>query len=255
MKKCKIMFLISLILITCTGCSVEYNINITEDKIEEVINVTDNITSNRTKSDILNHYEMWYPTFVNFIEDGESIEIEDFNEKVDGIKYHDKTILETNDGYNYKYKYTYQIDEYYDSYALASVFQEVTVHKESDKLVLRTSKENFLCSYEYFDEAKVNITIDPKIYKLNYTNGVKVNNNTYRWELNRNNCSDGEIVLTINKITNNDNEIIEPNGNNDKKESILSKYLIYIFCGILIIVILLGKNIFNKLKNKNNGID
>ena len=36
MKKTKILCLIILI-IMCTGCSVEYNINITKDNIEEII--------------------------------------------------------------------------------------------------------------------------------------------------------------------------------------------------------------------------
>ena len=228
------------------------DINIKKNTIEETISVIDYITTERSKSAILKHYEMWYPTFVNFIEEGESIEIEDFSEKVEGIKYHDKTIKEINNGYNYTYKYTYDIDEYYDSYALASVFPEVTIHEESDKLVIRTSKENFLCSYDYFDNAKVTITIDPEIYKLNYTNTNKVSGNTYTWNLDRNNCSDEEIVLTLNKIK----EISEPlkpnEQNQNKKESILSKYGLYIFCGILIIIILIGYKWFNKFKNKNN---
>jgi len=107
MKRIKLLFLLTLITITCTGCSVEYNINITKDNIEETIYVSDYITSNRTKSQILNHYNMWYPTYVNFITDGESIEIEDFSEKVDGIEYHDKSIMELSNGYKYTYKYIY----------------------------------------------------------------------------------------------------------------------------------------------------
>ena len=105
MKRIKLLFLLILITITCTGCSVEYNINITKDNIEETIYVTDYISSDRTKREILNHYNMWYPTYVNFITNGESIEIEDFSEKIDGIEYHDKSIIELNNGYKYTYKY------------------------------------------------------------------------------------------------------------------------------------------------------
>lgn len=257
MKKSKKLFLAFLLLVTCTGCSVEYNINITEDNIKEVINVTDYITENRTQNDILSHYNMWYPTYVNFIEDGESIEIEDFSEKVDGIKYHEKTIEEIDNGYKYTYEYTYPTDEYYDSYVLASIFPETTVYEDYDKLVIRTSKENFLCSYDYFDFAKINITIDPEIYELNYTNTTNINNNTYTWNLNRSNCSDGEIVLTLDKkTTSEDTNSIAPNKQNqNEKESIFSKYGLYIFCGILIIIILIGSKWFNKIKNKNNNSD
>ena len=139
---------------------------------------------------------------------------------------------------------------------LASVFPDVTIHEESDKIVIRTSKENFLCNYNYFDSAKVNITIDPKIYKLNYTNSTIKNNNTYTWNLDRNNCSNGEIVLTLNKITEENNIPIDPTEKNkNNNNNILSKYAVFIFCGILIIIVFLGYKWFDKLKNKNNGID
>ena len=59
----------------------------------------------------------------------------------------------------------YDINKYYDSYVLASVFPETTVYEEIDKLVIRTSKENFLCDYDYFDSAKINITIDDNFYQ------------------------------------------------------------------------------------------
>jgi hypothetical protein len=256
MEKIKKLFLGILIALTCTGCSIEYNINITENDIEETINVKDQITTNRTKNDILKHYEMWYPTFVNFIEEGESIEIQNFNKKIDGIKYHDKTIEETNDGYNYTYKYTYPIDEYYDSYVLASVFPEFTIYKDFDNLVIRTSKENFLCNYEYYESAKINITIDPNIYKLNYTNTSNIKDNTYTWILNKDNCSDGEIILTINKKMDFNYEPSKPkeDSKNDK-ESFGTKFGLYIFCGVLIIIILIGYILFNKLKRKNTNTD
>ena len=76
MKKNKLLFLI-IILLMCTGCTIEYNINITESSIEETISVNYYITSTRTESDILKHYNTWYPVFVNFIDEGETIEIEE----------------------------------------------------------------------------------------------------------------------------------------------------------------------------------
>lgn len=260
MKKIRFLFLITLILITCTGCDVEYNIHITKNDIEETINVTDYITPNRTQEDILNHYNMWYPTFVNFIKKGETIEIEDFSEKVDNIEYHDKTIQRIEDGYKYKYKYKYDIDEYYDSYVLASVFSDINVHKEYDKLVIRTSKENFLCSHDYFDVARVNITFDTEIYEINHTNTTNIRNNKYTWILNRDNCNDSEIVLTLNRIkkegsTNkgeDPNELTDNNEQKNNQKNSASDYTLYIFYAILLILILIGYLLFNKIKKKYN---
>ena len=170
MKKIKLFLLITLIITMCTGCSIEYNITINKDTIEEVINVTDNITENRTQSDILSHYNMWYPTFVNYIPTGmETIEIEDYNIKADYIEYHEKFINETSNGYNYTYKYNYNINNYYDASSLYNSYIESTVLNQDNVLVLRTKEENLLCEYDYFESLKVNITIDPEIYKINYT--------------------------------------------------------------------------------------
>jgi len=250
MKRKKLLFLIILILITCTGCTVEYNINITKDSIEETINVDDIVMSNRTESDILKHYKMWYPTYVNFIPKGESIEIEDFSEKVDGIEYHEKSIKETYDGYSYTYRYKHNIDNYYDSYVLASTYQDTTIYKGYDSLVLKTSDNNFLCDYNYFEKVKVNITIDSSVYKLNYTNTSNINNNTYTWILDRNNCNDSQIILTLDRIN---NVNINPNNEIPKEEN--KEYILYIFCIILIVLILIGYLIFKKLKNKNEKFD
>lgn len=254
MKRIKLLFLLILITITCTGCSVEYNINITKDNIEETIYVTDYISSNRTRKAILNHYNMWYPTYVNFITSGESIEIEDFSEKVDGIEYHNKSIIELNNGYKYTYKYTYPINKYYDSYILASSFAETTVYKRTNSLVLKTSDESFLCNYDYFDNAKINITIDPKIYKLNYTNASSRKNNTYSWNINKKDCNNSEIVLTLDIIDTIDNNN-KPNNNENNKKNFFDEYGLYIFLIVLVLIIFLGYKWFMKFKDKNNDID
>ena len=248
MKRKKLLFLLILIVITCTGCSVEYNINITKDNIEESIYVTDYISSNRTKKEIINHYNMWYPTYVNFITNGESIEIEDFSQKVTGIEYHDKKIMELSNGYKYEYKYKYPVDKYYDSYVLASSFAETTVYKRSNSLVLKTSNESFLCNYKYFDNAKINITIDPEIYKLNYTNAKSKNNNTYTWNINKNNCNNSEIILTLD-IIEQEKKVIT------NKKNLFDEYALYIFMIIMILILFLGYKWFMNFKDKNNDID
>lgn len=253
MKKIRLLFLTIIIVTMCTGCTVEYNISITEDNIEEVIEVSDYVTSSRTKNDILKHYEMWYPVFVNYVTEGETIELEDFSEKADGVEYYNKSITGINNGYQYSYRYKYDIYDYYDSYALATTFIETTVHKTSDTLVLKTNKENLLCNYDYFDSLEVNITIDPKAYKLNYTNTSKIRNNTYTWNLNRSNCNDSQIVLTLDTLDNND-DVIDDIPEDNKKIN-LSDYALYIFLGALVILILIGYSIFKKIKAKNDNFN
>lgn len=257
MKRIRLLVIMILISTILTGCSVEYNLNVSSDTIKEEIIVTDNITSKRTSEAILKHYNKWYPTYVNYIKDGESIPLPNFDKKYNNIDYHSKSINEINSGYQYKYLYNHDIDEYYDSYVLANTFMDTTVQKTGTTLVLKTSEESFLCNYDYFDSLKVNITIDHKEYELNYTNTKNINNNTYTWIINRNNCKNNQIILTLNKnlddITNNDNII----DNNKDKVNIdkTSDYAMYIFFGILLVLILIGYFIFKKIKAKTEDFD
>ena len=168
MKKIRLLFISILMLVTCTGCTVEYNINITESNIDETINIVDYETLNRTKNDILKQYNTWYPTFVNFMNNEETIELENYNQKYNGIEYHKKDIRTLNNGYQYSYKYTYNINDYHDAYTLAVAYSDTTIYKRLDSLILKTSNESFLCNYKYFDEATINITVDPSVYKCQY---------------------------------------------------------------------------------------
>ena len=258
MKKNSLLFISILILITCTGCTVEYNINITESNIKETINIIDYESPNRTKQDILKQYNTWYPTFVNYMNNEDTIELENYNQKYNGIEYHQKEIKTLYNGYQYSYKYNYDIDDYHDAYTLAISYSDTTVYKRLDSLVLKTSNESFLCNYNYFDEAKINISVDPSVYKLNYTNAHNQKNNTYTWILNRNNCNDSQLVLTLDIINkNNQNEL--PNNNSDIENITNSKqlndYILYIFLGVILLIIYLGYKWFMKFKEKNNDID
>lgn len=253
MKKNRLLFISFLILVTCTGCTVEYNINITESNIEEIINVTDYESNN----EILKHYNTWYPTFVNFMKNEETIELENYNQKYDGIEYHKKDVKTLNNGYQYTYQYTYDIDDYHDAYTLAVAYSDTTVYKRTDSLVLRTSNENFLCNYNYFDEAKINISIDPNIYKLNYTNAHSKNNNTYTWIINKNNCNNDELILTLDIINKKSSNSLSSSSNNNKnnKKNKLNNYTLYVFFGVILLMIYLGYKWFMNFKEKNNNIE
>jgi len=143
---------------------------------------------------------------------------------------------------------------YYDSYALASSFAQTTVYKRTNSLVLKTSDESFLCNYNYFDNAKINITIDPEIYKLNYTNSTSKKNNTYTWNINKSNCNNSEIILTLD-IINAENSDNNPSNNENNKRNIFDEYALYIFLIVIVLIIFLGYKWFMNFKDKNNDID
>lgn len=252
MKKIKLLIMMILLSTILTGCSVEYNLMVNKDTFEEEIIVNDQITQTRTKEAILKHYNKWYPTYVNYNKNAESIPLPNYDKKYEGIEYHNKEIKEISNGYQYKYSYIYDINDYYDAYILANTYSDATIQQSPKTLVLKTSKQNFLCNYDYFDSLKVNITIDPKNYEINYTNANTNNNNTYTWVINRKNCKNSQIILTLNEKEN-----VINNDTVDKEEINIkiNKYSIYIWYGIILIIVLIVYFIIRKKQKKLDDFD
>lgn len=238
----RVMILVS-ILTMCSGCSINYNIDITADTIKENIEITDLASPERTKQDIYNEYDLWYPTYINAFGD-QLLEYDNTN-KIDGVEYHNKTIKEINNGYYYTYKYNYPIEKYGNASTIREVYAKKQFYIDNSSITINTDSINLLCNYSYFDELNVNITIDSEIYKVNYSNADSINNNKYSWKLNRTNCEDSKIILTLDKIIDKSTtkSVDEPD------------YIVYILYGILILIILIVYFIFKKLKEKNEKMD
>ena len=107
--------------------------------------------------------------------------------------------------------------------------------------------------YEYFEEVKINITVDSNVYKLKYTNAENKKNNTYTWILNKNNCNNSEIILTLDVL--NYNEEISDSNDKSKNNNKIDDYILYIFLGVLVLIILVIYKWFMKFKEKNNDIE
>lgn len=242
MKRIKLFIMLILISTLSTGCSVEYNLTINKDTIQEDIIVNDIITSKRTKEKILNHYNKWYPTYINYITSGESIPLPNYNSKYNGIEYYDKTIKEIENGYQYNYKYTHGLDRYYDAYVLGVAFPDTSIYESNKLLVFQTSSTSFLCDYDYFDKLTINIKVDEDVYEVSKHNAKKANNNIYSWTISRNDCDNSSIYLTLEK------KPVSKNKENKKIKE--SEFALYLFCGIIIILVLIGYFIIKKKKKQ-----
>ena len=124
----------------------------------------------------------------------------------------------------------------------------------------------------YFDNSATS-PIDPEVYELNYTNTSEINNNTYTWYLDRSDCTNSQIILTLNRKKNINDSSTNTSNNSNITNNYLpsdqnnignitnndySEYTMYIFAAIAIVIILIGSYIFKKLKEKsdqNNTID
>lgn len=254
MKRIYMGIIILLLLSLCTGCTINYNLEITENTISEYIEINDTVTNERTKQDIYNEYSRWYPAYID-VSGGTPMEY-DSSIKAEGVEYHTKNIKELDNGYNYTYKYIYPIKKYNDASMIRQAYQKTKAYVGNGYITLKTDKTNLLCNYSYFESLKVNITIDPNVYTIDNTNAHSNSENTYTWNFDRSNCEDSEIILVINNIKNNDSSDISDDQNiTNNSENNFSNYAMYIFLGVLILIIFLGYKWFMKMKEKNNHID
>ena len=248
MKKIKLLLIMILISILSTGCSVEYNLTISSNTIKEEIIVNDKITSTRTKDKILAQYNKWYPTYINYITSGESIPLPNYNTKYTGVEYYDKSIEETSNGYKYKYQYAHKKEKYYDAYVLANTFFDTTVYDTKNNFEIFTSQQTYLCQYDYFETLNVNVTVDTNSYRIIDHNADKVKNNVYSWTINRDDCEDGEMILSLGKLS-------SKNGKNNNKKANSTGIELYVFCFTLLILVIIGYFIIKKKKQKLDDFD
>ena len=184
MKRINNLLIVLVILILCTGCTIDYKLEITDDQIVEKISIVDTETASRTKEKIYNEYKRWFPVYTDISDTPMEFDI---NTKIDGVEYHEKNITETTSGYNYEYNYTYPIKKYPNASVLRQMYQKKNIYIGNDYITINTDNTNLLCHYSYFESINIDISIDPKIYKVNTTNADDVTNNRYRWYFNRKN--------------------------------------------------------------------
>jgi len=256
MKRIKILFVL-LIVCLCSGCTINYDLEIKEKEIIENISITDITINERTSSDILSDYNYWMPVYDNIDDPNLIMDGDDAGSKIDGIEYHEKTINRINNGYYHTYKYTYPIDKFNHANSLKLAFGKPSFYDGGSYINIRTNNENGLCNYDYFESMQVNIRVDLSAYSVEQSNADKVIGSTYTWNLNRNNCNDSGISLTLNRISNASvsTTTTSRSNNRDRNSGGLDNYVLYIFLIVMVLIIILGYRWFNKMKERENGVD
>ncbi len=260
MKRIKKLLFVFLLMGICSGCTIKYDLEIKENEVVEKITAYDEIMDGRTSSDILNTYNSWMPVYDN-IDNPDLIQDSDDNDgKIAGIEYHNKSNVETEDGYKLNYSYIYPINDFNHANSMKLAFGSPNFYNASNYINIRTNNVNTFCNYDYFESLQVNIKVDLNIYRVKQSNAHSVKGSVYTWNLNRSNCSRSVISLTLDKINgtvvNTTTANKDTNGNNNKKRNNwLDSYVLYIFLVIMILIIIFGYRWFNQMKERDNRVD
>ena len=234
--------LIISVLLFLTGCSCQYNVTIDGNKYKEEIRL---IGSDATEiSSFNNNWQV-------------PVDKDDFNVGTDP----DST-LENNSNI---YKYTLQgntltftsdftTNGYQNSTAVSNCYKTFTVQNYPDSTII-SSSQNTICfdKYPTLDSVSINITVDRGVKTHN---ADSVNGKTYTWHLTNSNHDKGINLILINDNPDNatksdDKKDIKPNNNERRNNNITY----YAFCGIILVIMVIGYFIFKNMVKKNSEMD
>ena len=166
------------VLLLLTGCTINYDLTINENSIDEKISGSVN-KSEYQLNDEDTSPNLFY-TLIN----------SDVPALVVGDDLYKKYISELEDKLNYNYSYTYN-NNFDKSRIINSCFENHII-SETDKYYYIELSGKFYCLYS--DKININVTSN---YEVIDNNADKINGNKYVWTID--NSNDVDILLTISK--------------------------------------------------------
>ena len=236
MKKNRLIIIILSVFIL-TGCSIEYNLDITGNEFIENINVIDLVSEDRNKETILDDHGNYFSVFYRAPNPGNMSEFVN--------TFHTKTINELENGYRINYTFNFSESNIRYARSINKAFNSFIVRRNSNLLLISTDNRlRLFDSYTLLTQVVVNIKTD---YEITNHNADSVNGNVYTWVFNRDNYTDKSIQLEGVPNRNNEqnnNQIVQ-----DPEESIFDSPLV-VFLGFLGFLIAIGVVI--KIRSKFN---
>ena len=238
MKK-RIISLLIICLLFITGCTCQYNLKIENDTFKEEIVIT--ISDASEQNAINKEYKI-------------PIDKEVYNYPGDegGNNYNDAEIYDYKIGdNNVTFSHDFSFNTYSTSSAISECYDTITATNYSDSIVISTSnKANCFDKYPTLTSLTIRIIVDKEV--VNH-NADSVSDKTYIWNLNRNNADNKPVnmVLKKNSLTSSSNNSSKPIVSNTPHKR---DYTLYIFCGVLLIVVLIGYLIYLGIKKNEQNM-
>lgn len=189
-----------------SGCSVDYHITISDNTIDEFIEIDENINNieNNTlfvgnlsyKNSIDNLYTIPQPVY----NDSDSNPYDEM-EIIDGVEYYDKEMISSESTYGIATNYKHKLSDYVKANTINTCYNNVSVLQNGSNIVLSTSRENICFDrYSILDDINIYLKFDDKEYKVIEHNADSVNGNEYHWNINRNNYKNKSIVIELEEL-------------------------------------------------------
>lgn len=187
-NKCLLFFVIVL---CCTGCHVDYNLNIDNDlNLDEAVVLQADTSSDAER---IEKYDEYLPVDYN------SDDYSSFDKKLPNMKYY--SIKKSKDNSSMSLKYKFDISQFNEGMIAKSCFKYITVMKKKKgegrygALLLSTSNRlQCMDNYENLDQVAIHISSK---YKLIESNADEVTHHNYTWYYDRSNYTNKHIYLLL----------------------------------------------------------
>lgn len=219
MRKVKIILIIACFILT--GCSTEYNLEFSNDKIKEhiVANILDTDIPKQIDNPISELDDQITPFIKNEQYPFPNNTDDKYTKKITNKSNYTEVTLD----------YSYSHEEFKNSKAYGTCFEEKSFEENKKGYSLNFSG-SFYCLYG--DSVTINIKTNNEVISHN---ADKVSGNTYTWVINKDNAQDTNISINISKT------------------SMYVKPIIYIIIGVVFLVLSIGAYIaYNKIKNRDS---
>lgn len=201
------IFIISAILLL-SGCTVDYNLSIDSDFINENLSFIENDMS---KLDTIRTYGTFWMddiSYRNLINEYMKMDIASTR---DNKNFYDKQLISDN-GIGMTLNYKFDLENYQNSKSVYNCYKYFNVNNTDDTYTISTSKD-FLCfneDYPLLEQVNINITTK---YKVLETNATIIDGDTYSWVINKRNAENSQIIIKFQTKSNNifDNIITDDN--------------------------------------------
>lgn len=229
-----------ILLLLMTGCTATYEIKVSNEKIYENLTVLESRGKSKEKVDELGNtfetYAKKYGTKNKIITSFYYL----YSDQgcVENCSYYNNKYINNEENIGYLLSNTFSFEEYKDSAIANELLPGFSSEYDGRYLTISGGNSwNFINGYNNLDKITINIETN---YKITSTNGKKINNTTYQWNVYKGNTDGLKGVYIVIDTK----EIIK-----EKKSSLISYIIIVI---VLIVLIFVGIFLSNKNKQENS---
>lgn len=235
MKKIFLLIMISFLL---SGCTAEYNLNISDKGFNETLVLrAENLNDNELLID--------YPITAFYDSEGNN---EDPLKKEPDVEYYNSKLIKENNLNKLTYNYKFNESEILSSRIIRNSFSTIIFKKydhdedgKNDYMLISTTDDFEGFKYENLSKVVINIRND---YKVISSNADKVNDNIYTWIFTRNSNKAINMVYDPSTVIDNRTTL---------EKFIDSNYIIgfiFIVLFIILIFVILGFKRYSDLRDK-----